>query len=282
MTAEIEVRLARAGDKDGVLAFCQNTFSWGDYITDAWDRWLADNDGQMLVGVVDQQPVALIHIAFIDDGVAWLEGMRVHPNFRRRGIGGAVDQAARALARSRGSRLARLATSIRNIPAQKTLAKESYTCIARFNEWEAEPARIDFSAPRRGARNDTDRILELWRTASRSTTRELMQDRHWRWTGLSRARLLDYVHAGEVRIVDGGFALLLTFDEQDWSGANLHALVGDEESMFTLAQAARGEVAYRGYQHIEAMLIDHLPVNAALERAGYRRDSGMLIYEQPL
>lgn len=276
------MRPARVDDKDGVLAFCQNTFSWGDYITDAWDRWLTDNDGQMLVGVVDQQPVALIHIAFIDDGVAWLEGMRVHPNFRRQGIGGTIDQAARAFARLRGSRLARLATSIRNIPAQKTLAKESYSCVARFNEWEAEPARIDFSTPRRAVQNDADRILELWHIASRRTKRALMQDQHWRWAELSRGRLLDYIHSGEVRIVDGGVALLMTFDEHDWSGTNLYALVGDEESMFTLAYAARGETAYRGYQHIEAMLIDHPPVNTALERAGYHRDSGMLIYEQPL
>ena len=276
------MRPARVDDKEGVLAFCQNTFSWGDYITDTWDRWLAGDDGQMLVGIVDQQPVALIHIAFIDDGVAWLEGMRVHPDFRRRGIGGAVDQAARTFARERGSCLARLATSIKNIPAQKTLAKERYTCVARFNEWQAKPARIEFSSMRRAARNDADRILELWRASPTRAASALLQDRHWRWTELSHARLLDHLDAGEVRMAEGGFALLLTFDEHDWSGTNLHALVGDEESMFTLAFAARGETAYRGYPHVEAMLVDQPPVNAALERAGYRRDSGMLIYEQTL
>lgn len=276
------MRPARADDKDGVLAFCQDTFSWGDYITDAWDRWLTDNGGQMLVGVVGQQPVALIHVAFIDDGVAWIEGMRVHPEFRRRGIGGTLDQAARAFARSRGSRLARLGTSVKNIPAQKTLAKESYTCVARFNEWEAEPARLEFSSIRRATRNDADRVLELWRRSSSRTASALLQDRHWRWTELSRERLFDQIGAGEVRMADGGFALLLTFDEHDWSGTSLHALVGDEESMFTLAQAVRGETTYRGYQHVEARLIDHPPVNAALERASYRRDGGMLIYEQLL
>ena len=280
--ARIDVRPARADDKDGVLAFCQNTFSWGDYVPAVWDRWLADADGQMLVGVIDQQPVALIHLAFIDEGVAWLEGMRVHPDFRRQGVGSAVDQAARTFARARGSRVARLATSVKNIAAQKTLAKESYTCVARYNEWQAKPARRQFSATRRATLNDADRVLEMWHASSTRAASMLLPDRHWHWTELSRSRLIDQISAGEVKMVDGGFALLLAYDEHDWSGTNLHAMVGAEQSMFTLALAARGETAYRGYPQLEAMLIDYPPVNAALERAGFRREGGMFIYEQVL
>ncbi|MDE3087842.1 MAG: hypothetical protein KGJ80_00460, partial [Chloroflexota bacterium] len=72
------------------------------------------------------------------------------------------------------------------------------------------------------------------------------------------------------------------FDEKDWSGINIQALVGDEETMRHLALAARGEAKYRGYPHVEAMLVDHAPLNAALTRAGYRREGGMFIYEQVL
>ena len=37
------VRPARAVDKDAVLAFTQNTWEWGDYISYVWEQWLADS-----------------------------------------------------------------------------------------------------------------------------------------------------------------------------------------------------------------------------------------------
>jgi hypothetical protein len=55
--------------------------------------------------------------------------------------------------------------------------------------------------------------------------------------------------------------------------------VGDEETAYVLAAAARGEAEYRGYPHVEAQLVDHPQLNAALERAGYRHTGGMYIYE---
>ena len=282
MTAQIQVRPARADDKKAVLAFCQNTFSWGDYVPEVWDTWLADARGQLLVGEVDRQPVGLIHVAFLDSGTAWLEGMRVHPDFRRQGIGRAVDATARALARERGTRIARLATSTKNIAAQKTLATAGYACAALFNEWEAKAARRDFSKAHVAAETDAAKLLELWGTSPTRAKSALLPDRHWHWDDLTRARLLDQIDAGRVRIAGGAFAFLLAFEERDWSGISLHALVGDEEAMSALALAARGEAHYRGFPRLEAILLDYPQVNSAMERAGYRRQGGMFIYEQIL
>ncbi len=282
MTVQYEVRPARSDDKSAILAFCQNTFSWGDYIPEVWDRWLGDASGTMLVGVVDQQPVGLLRVAFLDDRVAWLEGMRVHPDFRRQGVGTAIDAAARSLARARGCRVERLATSIKNIAAQKILATEGYTRIAQFNEWETKPARRTLAATRVATLGDAPALLETWRASAVGAARALLPDRHWHWHALTRPRLIDQTNAGEVRMANGGLGFLLAFDEKDWSGLSLQALAGDEESMVALALAARGEARYRGYPRVEALLVDHAPLNAALERAGYRRTGGMYIYEQSL
>jgi len=278
----IQVRAARADDKEPVLAFCQHTFSWGDYVPRVWDEWLDDASGQMLVGVIDQKPVGLVHVAFHGNGDAWMEGMRVHPDFRRQGVGSATDAAARALARERGCRIARLVTNIQNIPAQKTLAAAGYTRVALFNEWEAKPAPRKFSSARVATPADAPQVDEAWRAWTKRASSALLPDRHWHWRELTHARLLDQIKAGEVRMAEGGLAFLLAFDEKDWNGTSLHALVGDEETMFTLALAARGEAQYRGYPHVEVLLVDHPPLNAALERAGYRRQGGMFIYEQVL
>jgi len=275
----ILVRAARAQDKDAVLAFCQNTFQWGDYIAEVWEHWLADSRGQLLVGVVNDAPVSIMRVVPLGE-TAWLEGMRVHPDFRRQGIARIVEAEGRAWARERGCRVARLATSIRNTAAQAMLETIGYRRAAQFNEWDATPT--DFSPARIGTPADLPRLAAWWRAADAPTVSALVPDRQWHWTRLDDARWQDHLHAGEVRVAPNGFALLLTFGEREWSHLALFALAGDAETIATLARAARGEAAYRGYAHLEAQIVEHPTLDRALERAGFTRRGGMFIYEMEL
>jgi GNAT superfamily N-acetyltransferase len=273
------VRAARAHDRAAVVAFCQNTFSWGDYIADVWERWLTDANGQLLVGIVDDQPVSLMHVA-IHGERAWLEGMRVHPDFRRQGIAREVEAEGRAWARVRGCRVARLATSTKNVAAQGMLSAIGYRRAAQFNEWESEPAPDDFSFARVATENDWARASALWDASeSCAASHSIIPDRHWHWTPVDETRWREHLRAGEVRLAPNGLALLLAFEERDWSGMSLIALAGDEETMSALARAARGEAAYRGYPRLEVEIADHPTANRALERAGFTRGGGMFIYE---
>ena len=282
MPNQVQVRPARVEDKDAIVAFCQNTFSWGDYIADAWDRWLADPDGKMLVGLVDERPVSVMHVVLIGE-MAWMEGMRVHPNFRRHGTASKMEAAGRAFARGRGCRVARLATSMKNVAAQGMLDVIGYRRAAQFNEWETEPAPDDFAFARVASDNDAPRALALWRDSqSRVASNSIVPDRHWHWTPLDETRVREHIHADELRVAPRGFSLLLAYEEHDWSGLTLPTLVGDEETIHALALAARGEAAYRGYSHLEAQSADYPAANRALERAGFTRGGGMFIYEVEL
>src|SRR6266496_3284069 len=55
--SNLEIRFARPEDRDPVLAFCNETWSWGDYITNVWDDWLQNPAGQLFVATMDGQPV---------------------------------------------------------------------------------------------------------------------------------------------------------------------------------------------------------------------------------
>ena len=78
------IRKAILSDKNPILDFCQSTFSWGDYISDVWDFWF--KEGILLVTSVNEKPVALCHGLVVDGNCLWIEGIRVHPEFRRKGI----------------------------------------------------------------------------------------------------------------------------------------------------------------------------------------------------
>lgn len=64
------------------MEFCQNTFSWGDYIEYVWDYWL--KEGNLLV-FEKTNPVGICHALASRDQL-WIEGIRVSPNYRRQKI----------------------------------------------------------------------------------------------------------------------------------------------------------------------------------------------------
>lgn len=80
----MEIRNAEANDKMTVLEFCKNTFSWGDYVADVWDSW--QPKGGLYVLEYDSKVVGVYNIALFEKE-AWVEGMRVHPQYRRKGFG---------------------------------------------------------------------------------------------------------------------------------------------------------------------------------------------------
>lgn len=279
--SEIYARPARAQDRDAILAFCQHTFSWGDYIAEVWEHWLCDSTGLLIVSEIENQPVGLLHAQPIEGNVVWMEGMRVHPDFRRQGVSSAMNRLACQWARTNGCRIARLATSIKNETAQKSIASFGYQVVARFNEWSANalPGELAHIA----TLADLDALMALWRNSPpRTTGNVLLPNRDWRWAYLTRARMHHALASAQVRTVAQGWMLGHHEEGADWRTLIVHALVGDEPAIHTLATAARAEADYRGYPRVEAIVADTPLLNAALERAEYVCDGGMLIYEQIL
>ncbi|HKU33509.1 MAG TPA: GNAT family N-acetyltransferase [Candidatus Nitrosotalea sp.] len=78
------IRSAQQADKHSVLEFCKDTFSWGDYIADVWDSW--QSKGGLYVSEQDGLVVGVYNVAFFEKE-AWLEGMRVRPQYRKKGLG---------------------------------------------------------------------------------------------------------------------------------------------------------------------------------------------------
>jgi GNAT superfamily N-acetyltransferase len=81
----MEIRDAQPSDKEAVVDFCKNTFSWGDYIADVWDYWVFQES--LFVAVEGAVPIGLCHMVISDDRQVWIEGIRIHPDYRRKGYG---------------------------------------------------------------------------------------------------------------------------------------------------------------------------------------------------
>ncbi len=78
----MEIRGATSFDKNLVLKFCKNTFSWGDYIDKVWSSWL--DEGNLFL-FETESPVGICH-AFYFQNQIWIEGIRIDPNFQKQKI----------------------------------------------------------------------------------------------------------------------------------------------------------------------------------------------------
>lgn len=132
MDAEVRIRPARTGDRLAMERICARTWDWGDYIPDLWEQWLADEQGQLIVGEVAERVVALSKITFHPADQVWLEGMRVEPDYRRRGIAGQFMDYSLVYARERGARVVRLGTSDQNTAVHAIIARVGMERVGAF------------------------------------------------------------------------------------------------------------------------------------------------------
>ncbi len=126
------LRPARPEDKAAVAAFTQGTFPWGDYIERRFDEWLAGPDSLTVVAEAGGEAVGLARGALLSPAEAWAQGLRVHPEHRRRGLGAALLEHLAAWAASQGARVMRLSAEEWNEPALTLFAGLGFRTVGAW------------------------------------------------------------------------------------------------------------------------------------------------------
>lgn len=137
--AQMEIRPAQAVDREAVFAFCKQTWDWGDYIERVWDEWLNDPQGQLIVAVDDGRPVGLAHLRMLTATDAWLEGLRVDPEYRGHGVGTALNLALQEEAMRRGATAVRLVTEADNTASLHIMPRVHMRQVGGFAPFKATP-----------------------------------------------------------------------------------------------------------------------------------------------
>lgn len=130
------VRTGLHSDVAIIAEWTRETFSWGDYVARMFDRWLDDAAGTVIVAELDGSPVAMGRVAMVGPGEAWAQGMRVHPDHRREGIGTSVSEAMWSWATGRGARIVRVAIEGWNVPAQGQVASMGFRKVSDWHRAE--------------------------------------------------------------------------------------------------------------------------------------------------
>ncbi len=179
------LRPACPEDRSGMEAVCGTIWDGEDYIPEVWDEWLADPDGELTVAELDGRVVGLAKLSRTADGEWWLEGLRVHPAYRRLGLARRIQARQIEVARQSGAEVLRFATASYNRPVHRNAARDGFSRVAEFHLYGAEPLPGPFPLRTLGPA-DLDATWALvegspvWRAA------DGLYEVRWRWLKLTK------------------------------------------------------------------------------------------------
>ncbi|HZT95325.1 MAG TPA: GNAT family N-acetyltransferase [Chloroflexota bacterium] len=283
--SELVIRHARPGDRDDVFSISATVWEGNDYVPSVWDSWIAQHEaeGMLLVGELEGRVVAIQHLEFQPGDVVWLEGIRVHRDFRGRGF--AARLLADALERIAAGRfrVARLSTSSENEASMSVVRRAGFRELARYHAFTA-PALED-SAPTQGVEptSPSDADLErARRLIGQPDTLQVVAG----WTVMDvpqQMAVTDFPVALKVNSSDS-FGLTLGSERRQRNRLAMAFIGGDAEAIALLGREMRRLAHRRELEAVNGMLRRTPQVEDGLNRAGYelRDEHSMLLFERSL
>lgn len=292
---QLEVRRAREEDRAAVLAFCQQTWEWGDYIEYVWEQWLHDQRGALFVATMDEQPVGVAHLEMLNASEAWMEGMRVDPQFRKHGVASALFDAQISEATRRGAAIARLLTDSTNTAAIRLIERSKMRRTGSFAPYHAFPIdalagrQRGLDAPVLATPADLDEVIEY---LNHSNILPIMGGVYYRGFtaySLTRELIAEKIDARQVYLLRrwqrvDGLAIAEVRERRDEKVCSLGYIDGaTADSIGLIAYALRAMLPDLGVNKAWANVPDLLIVRDAFAGAEYEWDGSVFyLYEQQL
>ncbi|MFC4248658.1 GNAT family N-acetyltransferase [Natribaculum luteum] len=172
MDDAIEIRRATHDDYEGIAAFTSDLWAdrGGDYLPSVYHDWLEDEDDdrrKTFLAEADGEVAGLSQAVVLSPDEAWFQGMRVNPDFRRRGVSQRLNEACFEWARDCGATVGRLMTFSWNAAALGAARAGGFEPVTEFR-W-AQPAP---DADATGPLEVTGDAAAAWRYWTDSEARE--------------------------------------------------------------------------------------------------------------
>ncbi|MBP1449390.1 MAG: GNAT family N-acetyltransferase [Thermoproteus sp.] len=137
----LKLRRAEEGDIPDIISFTSKTWEWGDYIPRVIGSWV--RQGRAYVVEAGGAIVAVAGLELVGDS-AYLQGLRVRPEYRGVGIGAWTTAAMAEEAKRLGARRATLLVAEWNEPSIRAVAKAGFRRV-----WEVYGGVPDRRPPSR-------------------------------------------------------------------------------------------------------------------------------------
>ncbi len=292
--SQLEVRRAQEEDREAVLAFCNQTWDWGDYIAYVWDEWLHAENGVLFVASMDGQPVGMANLRMLTASEAWLEGMRVDPAHRQHGVANALFEAQITEALRRNALTARLITESTNTAAIHLIERNHLRRVNAYAPFRAAPlttatkSQYGMVAPSLATLADRDEIIDYLNVSNIFPATGGLYNASFMAYSMTAALIEQKIAAQQIYLLRrwdrlDGLAMVEPRDFHEEKLLAIGYIDGTTESISLLAYALRKMLPDFGRQAISANIPDLMMVRDAFTGAEYESDGSIFyIYERSL
>jgi len=269
-----------------VEALCAQIWGGEDYVPEVWDAWLADPEGELSVVELDGRVVALAKLSHIADDEWWLEGMRVHPNYRHLGVSRLLQAHQLEVAERLGVGVVRFATASYNRPIHRNALRDGFRRVVEFRRWSADA----LPGPQALRCLGTEDLEAAWDLIEGSPVQQAsggLYETYWRWQQLTKDRLAAHIAAGQVWGIDleGRLAALaVVLSDPGEERLPVGYMDGTPEGLRALAWGLRLLAYQQGYQRVRIFSVADPALLEALRSAGLApdREHSLYIFEKQM
>ncbi|MFX1485516.1 MAG: GNAT family N-acetyltransferase [Promethearchaeota archaeon] len=287
---EVKIRKAKNSDKETVLEFCQNTWEWGDYISEVWDLWIQDNRGRLFVGLINERPVGICHVLLTKPGEVWFQGLRVDPQYREQGIATLLNRECFSFAKQVGAKIGRSCIISINKIAQGFARKLGFRPITEFVHLECEPYYFeDVGDARWGKKEDVEKINEFLKNSAVYDKSSGLYTILFVWYSLEEEDTKTFARNKRVIISEKegkikGVILLDDRIEQAWNIKAIQTcyIGGDPESVGDMMGFLLNYALKRKLEKIHAFACNFEPIPSKLREMGFEPSDeyNLLVFEK--
>ncbi|MGI0037147.1 MAG: GNAT family N-acetyltransferase, partial [Nitrososphaera sp.] len=220
-----------------------NTFSWGDYIDQVWDLWFQDRHGRMLVADSSGLQVGMAHVAACADSQSvWLEGVRVHPSYRRSKIATWLIEEMVKYGIEKGATQAYAIVARDNVASQRMMERTGFKVISEWSYYStSEKLAKEPSSARLASPGDLDAVMQYLETSKIYVQSAKKYVRSWHWYTLDRVMLQELVSEGRVVLSGKPLAGISVINKKGyWNKKNILQVVYlDSHDASTLSDLLR-------------------------------------------
>ncbi len=258
---DLLVRRARGADRRDVLAAVRTLWGGNDRIPDVFDSWVTHRTGPFFVAESAGRVVGMGKLTVVSPTEAWLEGGRVAPRWRRKGIATALIAHRIAYARERGFRVLRFSTASDNTPIHRAAKTFGFARVATLARHEA--AAMTGSPPVRAARLQARAVLRR--------VGPLMQRGHgWEWREITSRDISGAIARRRVFVSDRGVGAAAVLGDRYEKSLMIVAIGGRPRRLADLLRGLRVEAQRRGLDDV-SFYASTATERRAARSAGYRR-----------
>lgn len=240
-----------------------------------------------MVGEVAGKKMALARVSVCPSGMAWLEGLRVHPDFRRAKVATALLERMLAWAAKKGAREASAIVSQENVPSQRMMEGSDFSMISEWIYYGTEKKqKISTTRARTAIKQD---LAGIWQYLQGSRTYRLSAGRYvssWQWYPLDRKALQNLIAAGRVAVTGrpvDGLAVLNKKGYWDKLGILQVAYLdaGNARSLRDLLVFA-SNLHSQGHTSLHVLCHNSKKMTTKVERLGMQESEVFLLYNKKL